>query len=207
MIADQTLSVERNTSKDTKESELIISVADVDYHELGTVDIVVGRVGIPSVERTLRVGGAIYFETLDQGLFEVRVLHIRPSPQSAVLRISHLRPGRSLVAGLGTDDIDNTPFEPQEVAHIRASLKGVQEAVTQRQDVTPEQTDYINRKLDEIIDASTRVGRKDWVNLAVGTLTNIVVNAGLSSGVARFIFQTAGDALAWLVGQTLQLLS
>ena len=175
----------------------------------------VGRVGVPSVERTLKVGGAIFFETLDEGLFEVRVLQIiEPlvrsplyKPPSAVVRISHLNPGRGAIAGLGADDIANTPFEPHEVSRIRASLKGVQEDVAQRPDISPEQQDYVNRKLDEVIDAATRVGRKDWINLAIGTLTNVVVNSGLSSVVARFIFQATGDALAWLVGQTLRLLS
>lgn len=209
MIETQTLSIQRHTSEDTKAGALIVSVTAVTSGDSRTVDLVVGRVGVPSVERTLKVGGAIFFETLDEGLFEVRVVRIiyNYPGASAVVRISHLRPGRGAIAGLGADDITNTPFEPHEEARIRASLKSVQDAVAQRPDITPEQQDYINRKLDEVIDAATRVGRKDWINLAIGTLTNVVVNAGISSVQARFIFQAAGDALAWLVGQTLRLLS
>ncbi|MDP1990660.1 MAG: hypothetical protein Q8K00_06505 [Syntrophales bacterium] len=215
MIETQTMFVKLHNSEDTKAGALIVSVAsviDLD-NKSRAVDLVVGRVGVPGVERTLKVGGAIYFDTRDEGVFEVRVMSIQVKyystdpPTGAVVRVSHLRPGGGTVAGLGSVDIANTPFEPDEVERILGSITSIQEAVTQRSDITPEQQDYINRKLDEVIDAATRVGRKDWINLAIGTLTNVVVNVGLGSVPARFIFQAMGDALSWLVGQTIRLLS
>jgi len=80
------------------------------------------------------------------------------------------------------------------------------EAVAGREDLRPEQVDYINRKLDDLVDATSRVGRKDWVNLVVGTLTNIIISAAIGSEAGKFLFRTVGNALGWAVGEALKLL-
>jgi hypothetical protein len=55
---------------------LIVTAAEIDYKE-GKVRLVVGRPGFPNVTRTLEAGGAILFETPDDGVIEVRVLRFR----------------------------------------------------------------------------------------------------------------------------------
>ena len=76
----------------------------------------------------------------------------------------------------------------------------------QCQDITPEQADYISRKLDELADAANRLGRKDWINFAMGMLANIVISAALEPDGAKFLFKTAGHALEWLFGGSIKLL-
>ena len=100
----------------------------------------------------------------------------------------------------------NYPFTSPELARIRKSIDDVRDSVRQREDLLPDQVDYISRKLDEIGDAANRVGRKDWINLAIGTLTNLVVSGAIGPDAARFLFQRMGQALGWLLGETLKFL-
>jgi hypothetical protein len=67
--------------------------------------------------------------------------------------------------------------------------------------------EFLGRKLDDLAAAATRMGRKDWINLAVGMLTNTIVGAALNPDAAKLLFQAAGAALSWLWGSTLHLLS
>ena len=79
-------------------------------------------------------------------------------------------------------------------------------SVGDREDLMPEQVDYISRKLDDIAEAANRVGRKDWINLAIGTLTNLVVSGAVGSDAAKFLFEILGQALRWMLGGNLKLL-
>jgi hypothetical protein len=176
------------------------------------VEFVVGHIGLPSLTRALSVGGAVLFETPEDGLFEIRIMSITQRVSGATwshcatFGISRLLPGRGLTAGVPNESTANHPFTSSEVARIRKSLEPVHDAVRQREDLTPEQVDYVSRKLDEIVDAANRVGRRDWVNLAVGTLTNLVVGAAVGSDAAKFLFHSVGQALEWLLRGTLKLL-
>jgi len=93
-----------------------------------------------------------------------------------------------------------------ELAKIADSLHRIRLALSARSDITPEQVDLISRKLDEMRAASERLGRKDWMSYAVGTLTGIVITAAFDREVAKALFQAAGAALSWLFGAPLQLL-
>jgi hypothetical protein len=168
------------------------------------VSFVVGRPGLPNIQSTLRVGGAVFFETPDEGIFEVRVLSTKPD--SATLLISHVSPRPGIAGGLVNQDPDNSPFMPDELSRIAADLEQVRLAISGRSDVTPEQLEYISRKLDEMRSASERLGRKDWMNLAVGTLTSVIVTTALDPTVARALIAAAGTALSWLFGGSLKLL-
>jgi hypothetical protein len=95
---------------------------------------------------------------------------------------------------------------PDELSRIAADLEQVRLAISGRSDVTPEQLEYISRKLDEMRSASERLGRKDWMNLAVGTLTSVIVTTALDPTVARALIAAAGTALSWLFGGSLKLL-
>ncbi|MFZ5772237.1 MAG: hypothetical protein ACOY4W_12465 [Thermodesulfobacteriota bacterium] len=191
------IKVEEKRSVKTNLGGLIVSVIDIYSHE---VQCVVGRVGFPSVERTLKVGWTILFETPDEGLLEVRLMHINyyGSPNSAVFLLSRVTPQRGLAAGFTEQDASNMPFDEKEIMRISVSLGEIGDGVRARSDVSPEQMDFIIRKLDELSDAATRLGRRDWVNLAVGTIANVIVTAALNSDAGKFLFQAMSTSLAWL---------
>ncbi|MEK6300985.1 MAG: hypothetical protein AABO41_09715 [Acidobacteriota bacterium] len=206
------LTINEHCSSSPSNRPLILSVTTIDSDKPRTVEFVVGQIGLPSLTRTLRVGGAVLFETSEDGLFEIRILSITKRMSGGVwcdcatFGVSQLLARHAPTGGVPNESTANHPFTSSEVERIRTSLEPVHDAIRQRGDITPEQVDYISRKLDEIVDAASRVGRKDWVNIAIGTLTNVVVGAAVGSDAAKFLFQTMGQALSWLLGQTLKLL-
>jgi hypothetical protein len=200
MARDQVVVPEHN-SVQVKLGGLIISALRTTSD---SVDVVVGRPGLPNIEKTLRTGGAVLFETPDDGLFEVRLL--AGSVNQAKLLISHISPSPGIAGGFVDQDHSNSPFTAAELARIADSLQRIRLALSERPDVTPEQLDFISRKLSEMQGASERLGRKDWMNLAVGTLTSIIVTAALDRGVGKALLQAAGTALSWLFQMPLQLL-
>ena len=169
------------------------------------VEFVVGRPGLPNIETRLGVGGAVLFETPDEGIFEVRVLATGMSKTTFL--ISQVSPHSGIAGGLADQDLSNSSFTASELVRIADSLQSIRIEMSERTDVTPEQLDLISRKLDELQASSQRLGRKDWMNLAIGTLTSIIVNAALGPDIGKALFRAAGAALSWLLGNTLKLLS
>lgn len=184
---------------------LIISVQN---SSLSGVDFVIGRTGFPNVTRTeAKLGECVLFETPDDGIIEVRLYHLQYRDKP-VFRVTKISPAPGITGGLLDEDIENRPFSQPEAAHVRRSIQSVKDTLLTRQDIVrPEQMEFINRKLDDLAAATDRMGRKDWINFAVGVLSNVIVGAALSPEAAKFLFQMTGSALSWLWGSTIHLLS
>ena len=201
-----TIKVNEKRSRSTTIGQLILSASGCTWG----IDLTVGRIGFPSVQRGLALGGSVLYETPDDGLVEVRLTgydRLRSEyVTDGTLLISQVSPRGGITAGFTKEDVTNTPFEPQEILRLKQNLQEVRDAAAQREDLRPEQFDLLSRKLDYMAQAAERLGRKDWLNLAIGTLTSFVVGAAINSDAARYLFQTAGDALSWLFGAALKLL-
>jgi hypothetical protein len=191
-------------SSTSKIGKLIISVQETGYW---TVSFVIGRTGFPNVIcGNAKVGEAVLFETPDDGIVEVRFYHHQKRDEP-VFRIARVAPAQGITGGLLEIDPHNAPFDQAEIARIGECIETVKTAVRQRSDlVRPEQMEFLGRKLDDMAAAATRMGRKDWINLAVGMLTNTIVGAALNPDAAKLLFRAAGAALSWVWGSTLRLL-
>ena len=198
---------ERNSVR-TELGGLVVSVPEI---RADHADLAVGRPGLPNIERTLRVGGMVLFETPDDGVFEVRLTATRtqdthPWSKQAVLLISRVSPRLGITGGFVEIDPSNDPFTPDELGRIGRSLDDVRAEMKKSSDETTEQLDLVLRKLDEIQTAASRLGRKDWLGFLVGSLTSLVVKAALAPAASKTLFLAASSALAWLVGGALRLL-
>jgi hypothetical protein len=194
------LIIQERNSKLAEESSLVISAIET-YGD--HAKIVIGRPGLPNVECDLRAGGAVLFET-PEGLFEVRVLSTTGTAVEVLL--TRITPTPGITAGFVDQDQSNTPFSLEERHRIAASIDSIRTEIGRRTDISPQQLEFVSKKLDEMREASERLGRKDWMNLALGTLTSVVVTAALASPAAKAIFAAAGTALSWLFGTGLKLL-
>jgi hypothetical protein len=101
-----------------------------------------------------------------------------------------LRQERELVDASISDAEDNRPFTPAEQERIAQSLREVRDYVLKSGAYTAAQLAVLNSRLDYLESASTRVGRKDWINLAVATLTK-------SSSSQRFPARPRASCSAW----------
>lgn len=199
-MTQERLVIQQRNSELAEESRLIISAVETHADH---AEIVIGRPGLPNAEADLGVGGALLFET-PEGLFEVRMLSTYPVRVEVL--VTHVAPTPGISAGFVDQDQTNAPFSSDELRQIAASIDRIRVEIGQRTDISPQQLAFISKKLGEIQAASERLGRKDWINLAVGTLTSVVVTAALASSAAKALFAVTGSALSWLFGTGMKLL-
>ena len=104
---------------------------------------------------------------------------------------------KQLVASASAD-IENTPFSADEIQRISIVIAEIRTYVLQTSNPTDSQLQFINARLAYLEEASKRLGRKDWLTLAVGIITNIVVGVALAPEAAREIFRMTGRLLGWI---------
>ncbi len=106
-----------------------------------------------------------------------------------------------ILAAAQGQDAGNTPFTPAEQAEIASSLDQAKEFV-HRDDagLTTTQMAAIEQRLDEIKEASKRVGRKDWVMLANGALLSLIVNDVVPASVVHGIFSMVITGIGHIFG-------
>lgn len=67
--------------------------------------------------------------------------------------------------------------------------------------LSPEPLATVNRKLDYLIEASTRLGRIDWKNIFVGSLVGLALQQLIPAGPALGeLFRVAGHLLRNVLG-------
>jgi hypothetical protein len=104
-----------------------------------------------------------------------------------------------------TADQEDAGLSAEEQARIAASLTEIREYIFTSFQLSEEQQQIVSSRLAYLEAASSRVGRKDWIILATGTLMNIAVSAALNPSAAREVFRFTGQALGWLLAQPLLL--
>jgi len=98
------------------------------------------------------------------------------------------------------DDLENSPFSDAEQSRISIAVNELREFLISNAKQSDSQVQFITTRLQHLEEASHRLGRKDWITLAMGTLTNIVVGAALAPDAARELLRTAGSLFGWVVG-------
>jgi hypothetical protein len=167
-----------------------------------TVDLVVGAPGLPNVKKELQLGDAVLYQLPDFGVVEVRVVDISGPVKVLITEVS---PRRGFTAAYASDMSENAPFGSDESTRLAKDLEKVVTQIADRKDVTPEQLAMLKGKLDEIADASTRLGRKDWIMFSAGTLTNVVVAAAFAPEAAKALFAALNTHLSWVFQNALRL--
>jgi hypothetical protein len=79
---------------------------------------------------------------------------------------AQMRRNRQLITDIQQRDSGNTPFTQDEQGQITTLLNEVAHALTANSELTSEQLERIEERLDEAAEASTRMGRKDWFFLS-----------------------------------------
>jgi hypothetical protein len=98
------------------------------------------------------------------------------------------------------DKNENTEFSSEEISRIQKNLEEIKQYLISAQSFSPNQLRYLDANFDYLQDAATRMGRKDWIIIVVGTLTNIAITLALNSDISRKLFHIAGLLLKWVIG-------
>ena len=105
---------------------------------------------------------------------------------------------KKLVAA-SIEDVENLPFTKQEQERITLAISELRLFLHATSPNSEKNRVFIDARLRHLEDASSRLGRKDWITLAMGTLTNIVVGVALAPDAARELVRTAGSLFGWVV--------
>jgi len=192
--------------------ELVISSAGVwyipnpkgdQYRKLkpDTVELVIGAPGLPNLKKDLQLGDAVLYQLPNYGVVEIRVVDMEAPIKVLITEVS---PRRGLSAAYAAETT-NAGFATDESRRIEQDLAKVASEMASRADITPAQIAMLEAKLREISEASTRLGRKDWIMFVAGTLTNVVVGAAFAPEAARALFTSLNSNLAWVFQNALRL--
>lgn len=176
---------------------LILSARGRVYRDgLDAVDMVVGRPGLPNRTAILATGDFVLFETPDAGLIEIRVMQAPAYTTGTVtVLLTEIAPQLGIAGGLVSTDAENRPFTPPEIERIQVSAETMKAKVRELP-LPPERLDLIDRKIDELADASRRLGKKDWLTIAIGTAATLL--AGLEYADAQEIAKLMNEAFSWV---------
>lgn len=109
-----------------------------------------------------------------------------------------LKRNREFITDVRGEDSGNAPFAQDEQNQIAAQLQVIKEFVAEKFELSSEQMTLIEEKLDEAAEASSRMGRKDWLLLFSGTIFTVIVTDIVTPGVAEHIFTMVINSLGHL---------
>jgi hypothetical protein len=95
---------------------------------------------------------------------------------------------------------DNTAFTSAEQTRIEESLAEIRSVLLSSQSFNAETLGHIDARLEYLEQASERLGRKDWMNVAFSVITNIIIMVAIPPETARNILNVAGAVLGWVMG-------
>ncbi len=166
--------------------------------------LAVGSPGLPNVKEELYTGDTVLFETPSDGVFEVRVLENTSS--NVICLVSQISPRLGIAGGFTEIQQENTPFSNTEIEKISSSIKELKQHLSNEKDFSKSQVKHIDVKLNEIFDASKRMGRKDWMNYVAGSLTSLCITAAFDAKLTKTIFTSTNSVFRWLFDNALLLI-
>jgi hypothetical protein len=105
-----------------------------------------------------------------------------------------------ILSGARYADVQNTPFTPDEQAQIAEQLEQIKRSAQTTYALPDAQMRRLVAKLDEVLAASGRMGRKDWVLLFGGAMLGLILTDLLPPSAAQSILMTVLHGLEHLFG-------
>lgn len=195
-MIDETVWVREHGMEETSESQLILSFR---YIGSASAKLIVGSFGYENIHEDLYVGDFVKYAN-SAGLFEVRLTKIGEGLSRAQLRIRQLAGPLGAPEKLEGAEAENAPFTAEETKYIQQSVSEVKTHLLGTALFSEAQRLFIENQFAHMGSAAARMGRKDWVVLAIGTLTNIIIGAALNPESARALFSVAQRLLGWAFG-------
>lgn len=96
-------------------------------------------------------------------------------------------------------DESNSIFLPDEKLKIAAGINELKEYIKASISLDQNRIEIIDAKLNYLLEASGRLGRKDWKNLSIGVLINIFIGQVLPPTMMSDVFSMFGNLFNWIV--------
>ena len=98
------------------------------------------------------------------------------------------------------DNIDNTPFTPSEREEVGKRVRQIPAQAREHFNLSEKQESDIEQKMDELIAASERVGKKDWRVMVYGAAFSLIVNDEIPAHTVQSIMSIIFTGLAHSFG-------
>jgi hypothetical protein len=85
-------------------------------------------------------------------------------------------PGTVAVAVAPLESDDNRPFTVGERTQIASQLRGIKQYLKENFELTGERLERVETQLDATVEASQRLGRRDWLLLFMGTAVSLAAS-------------------------------
>lgn len=110
---------------------------------------------------------------------------------------------RELNDALPPSDDNNEPFSPSEQAAIAGQLDEIKELLVRTEQLTGARLAALEADVDYVKDASTRMGRRDWLTIFYGTVFGWALTALVAPDGARQAIMMATHGLGYMFGHSL----
>jgi hypothetical protein len=107
---------------------------------------------------------------------------------------------RALLARIQAAHPVNDLFSANERAEIANRVGQIKQQARKNPELTAEQVSGIEQKLDDLKEASERVGRKDWLTMLYGAAFGLIVNDTVPPHVVQSIITSVVSGLGHLFG-------
>lgn len=101
----------------------------------------------------------------------------------------------TLLRAASAEDLGNQAFTTEEQEKIATWCRELREYIITTYDVSVEQRELLQRRLDYLAASSARVGAKDWACMCGGALIGWLLSAALPADAARDALRFAAVTL------------
>lgn len=95
--------------------------------------------------------------------------------------------------------IPNKKFSKDEIEKTSQSLENIRAYLIQLKGESQEHLNLINEKIDYLIEASKRMGRKDWIHVCIGAFTSLMTGLALSPEKSKEIWSLLREGISFVV--------
>jgi hypothetical protein len=99
--------------------------------------------------------------------------------------------------------LQNTPFAPNEREEIAEQLNKFRANANAAFALSEHQAEELDERVDYLIDATERLGRKDWLNSCIGSIFGYVLAVAFPPDMARHLFDMLAISIGHLFGHGL----
>ncbi len=105
-----------------------------------------------------------------------------------------------LIDAVSDSSEDNSRYSTTELSQISTAINEIKEFIVNTHQLSGERLNFIELRFAYLIEASERVGRKDWKNLLLSVLFSIVISLSLPQEASGELFRFTSAVLHNIIG-------
>jgi hypothetical protein len=110
---------------------------------------------------------------------------------------------RELVVSASDQTLENTPFTPNEREEISEQLNEFRADVKAAFALSQQQAEELDERVNYLIDATKRLGRKDWLNNCIGSMFGYVLTVAFPPDASRHLLNMLAISIGHFFGHGL----